>query len=221
VRTRQPLRRALVPAAAFERLGEQLRAEVAAELNVLDVESLGTAADLVEHTLKANFRSLGKRFGAGTPAVARAVAGADAGAVAAALRDAGSARIEVGGELVDLGPDDVIVTEQAKQGWSVVNEHGETIALDLELTDELRRAGVAREAIRQVQDARKNAGLEVTDRIELWWDSTDDENVRALEDHAELIASEVLATSLTRGAPDRDGLHVVESPLATIWLTKV
>jgi isoleucyl-tRNA synthetase len=221
VRTRQPLRRALVPSAAFERLGEQLRAEVAAELNVLDVESLGTAADLVEHTLKANFRSLGRRFGAGTPAVARAVAEADAGAVAAALRAGGSARIDVGGEPVDLGPDDVIVTEQAKEGWSVVNEHGETIALDLELTDELRRAGVAREAIRQVQDARKNAGLEVTDRIELWWDSADDENVRALEDHAELIASEVLATSLTRGAPDRDGLHVVVSPLATIWLTKV
>jgi isoleucyl-tRNA synthetase len=220
VRTRQPLRRALVPSGAYERLGDQLRAEVAAELNVLDVESLGTAADLVEHTMKANFRNLGKRFGGRTQAVARAVAEADAGAVAAALRSEGSARIDVDGAPVNLAPDDVIITEQAKQGWSVVNEHGETIALDLELTDELRRAGVAREAIRQVQDARKNAGLDVTDRIELWWDSTDEENVRALEDHVDLIASEVLATSLTRGAPGRDGLHVVQTPLATIWLTK-
>jgi isoleucyl-tRNA synthetase len=220
VRTRQPLRRALVPAAAFERLGEQLRSEVAAELNVLDVESLGTAADLVDHSVKANYRSLGKRFGERTPAVARAVAAADAAAVAADLRTRGSTRLDVDGEQVDLGPDDVIVSEQAKEGWSVVNEQGETIALDLELTDELRRAGLAREAIRQVQDARKNAGLEVTDRIELWWDSSEEEAVRALLEHADLLAAEVLATSVTRGAPDREGPYVGESPLATFWLVK-
>jgi isoleucyl-tRNA synthetase len=221
VRTRQPLRRALVPSAAFERLGEELRSEVAAELNVLDVESLGTADDLVEHTLKANFRSLGKRFGGRTPAVAHAVAAADAAAVAADLRDHGSACVDVDGEPVDLGPDDVVVTEQAKEGWSVVNEHGETIALDLEVTDDLRRAGLAREAIRQIQEARKRAGLEVTDRIELWWDSQDEETVRALDEHADLVASEVLARSVSRGAPDRDGgPYVAESPLATFWLAR-
>ena len=66
-------------------------------------------------------------------------------------------------------PDEVIVSERPREGWSVVNEQGETVALDLELTAELRRAGLAREVVRMIQEARKTSGFEVSDRIALSW----------------------------------------------------
>ena len=78
--------------------------------------------------------------------------------------------------------------------------YGETVALDLELTPELVRAGLAREVVRLVQEARKSSGLEVSDRISLWWQA-DGDTAAALVEHAALVADEVLATSMSRGAP--------------------
>jgi isoleucyl-tRNA synthetase len=80
-----------------------------------------------------------------------------------------------------------------------VNEQGETVALDLELDDELRRAGYAREAIRVIQEARKSSGLDVSDRITLTW-TADGPVAEALRAHADLIADEVLATGITESA---------------------
>jgi isoleucyl-tRNA synthetase len=77
----------------------------------------------------------------------------------------------------------------------VASDSGATVALDLEITEELRRAGLARDAIRLIQEARKNSGLDVADRIELRWTATDQATVEALTDHAGLIADEVLATA--------------------------
>ena len=167
MRTRQPLRRALVASSAWSRLGEELRAQVCEELNIGSLESLAEAGgDLVDHSAKGNFRSLGKRFAQDTPKVAAAIAAADAGALAESLASTGSAVVVVDGESVEVGPDDVIIAERPREGWSVVNDQGETVALDLELDDELRRAGLAREIVRAVQEARKASGLEITDRIE-------------------------------------------------------
>jgi isoleucyl-tRNA synthetase len=94
-----------------------------------------------------------------------------------------------------VGPDEVIVTETPREGWAVARE-GETVALDLTITDELRRAGLAREAIRAIQEARKSSGLEVSDRISLGWHATDPEAAAALREHHTEIAAEVLATTL-------------------------
>jgi isoleucyl-tRNA synthetase len=223
IRIRQPLRRALVSAAAFETLGRELRAEVAAELNVLEVASLNDAGELIRHTVKANFRTLGKRFGDRTPRVAAALSAADPAALAASLADSGVATVDVDGEQISVEPDDVIVTERPREGWSVVNEHGETVALDLDLNDDLRRAGIAREVIRHVQEARKNAGLEITDRINLWWEAPEEVAV-AIAEHAALLREEVLATTVTHGEPQAlegsDGQFRAESPLATVWMSK-
>jgi len=101
VRTRQPLGRALVAAAGWDRLPADLRAEVSDELNCGELLALGeTAGDLVDVSVKANFRALGKRFGKGTPPVAQAIADADAAALVASLRSTGSAHVEVDGEQV-------------------------------------------------------------------------------------------------------------------------
>ncbi len=205
VRTRQPLRRALVPSAAFTALSDDLKAEIAAELNVESLEPFGSAGDLVEVAAKANFRNLGKRFGARTPTVAAAIAASDAARLSAELAQHGSATVDCDGP-VAVRPDEVIVTERPREGWSVVNEHGETVALDLTMTPELLRAGVAREAVRLIQEARKAAGLDVVDRIRLTW-SADGATAAALREHQELVAAEVLAVQVAAQAEPGPDWH--------------
>ncbi|MBL1088970.1 MULTISPECIES: isoleucine--tRNA ligase [Streptomyces] len=202
VKTRQPLSRALVAAHGFAGLPEDLRAQIAEELNVSSLASLSeVGGSLVDTTAKANFRALGKRFGKGVQAVAKAIAGADAAALSLALRE-GTASVEVDGETVSLTPDEVIITETPREGWSVASDAGATVALDLEITPELRRAGLARDAIRLIQEARKNSGLDVADRIALRWASSDEEVRTSLAEHSGLIAEEVLATDFAPGEPD-------------------
>jgi isoleucyl-tRNA synthetase len=196
VRTRQPLARALVGARGWGTLPEALRAEIADELNVTEVTALSEAADdLVDLTAKANFRSLGRRHGKNTPLVATAIESADASELAAALRSVGRASLRVAGlGDVEIGADDVVLTETPREGWAVARE-GETVALDLTLTDALVRAGLAREIVRLVQDARKARGFEITDRVEFAWQAGG-ELAAALREHAGSIAAEVLATAV-------------------------
>ena len=205
VRTRQPLGRALVGtgagSAGWAALPAELRAQVADELNVQSVEALGAAGgELVDVTVKPNFRALGKRFGSGTKAVAAAVAAADPAGLAGAVRDGGTATVTVDGAPVTLGPDDLVVTETPRSGWAVAADGGETVALDLTVTPQLRRAGIAREVVRLVQDARKASGLEVTDRIVLTWSASEPEVAEAVREHAAAVAGEVLATSFAEGS---------------------
>jgi isoleucyl-tRNA synthetase len=204
VRTRQPLGRALVAAPGWGDLPAELRELIADELNVASVDALTeqAGAGLVDVAVKPRFRALGQRFGARTKAVAAALAAADPASVAAALRS-GSASVLVDGETVALTPEEVVVTETPRSGWAVVAGAGETIALDLAITPELRRAGLAREVIRLVQDARKTSGLEITDRISLWWTAAG-ELAEALREHAALVAGEVLATSYQEGSLPAD-----------------
>ncbi|GAB2658369.1 isoleucine--tRNA ligase [Kribbella swartbergensis] len=224
VRTRQPLSRALVGSAAIADLSAELLQEIADELNVGSVEPLSSAgADLVEFSAKGNFRELGKRFAKQTPVVAAAIAAADAAALAAALKESGTATIVVDGEDVQVSESEVLLSERPREGWSVVNEQGETVALDLEVTPELKQAGLAREVVRTLQEARKNAGLEVSDRIKVWLTSTDADLTDALGKHADEIAREVLAVELSQSAPTESAdvaTGTEEDLQLTYWLTK-
>jgi isoleucyl-tRNA synthetase len=214
-KTRQPLARALVSAAGWEALPDELKALVAAELNVVTLERL--AGDLVDVSVKANFRVLGKRFGKRTQTVADAIHAADPGSLAAALT-AGNASVVVDGEPLVLGPEEVIVTETPRTGWAVASGLGETVALDLEITPELRRAGLVRDVVRLVQDGRKSTGLEVSDRIELWWQGAG-ELAEAVREGSSRLADEVLAVSVTEGRPTADlAAHVDEELELTFWL---
>ncbi len=214
VRTRQPLARALIGARGWDGLDAELRAHAADELNVLEMTTLTGVGGLVDHQAKANFRALGKRFGQQTPAVAAAIASTDAAALAAALA-AGQGSVQVDGlGTVALSADEVVVTETPQQGWAVARE-GETVALDLHLTPELVRLGLAREVVRAVQDARKRAGLQVTDRIELAWEASG-EVAEALREHQRAIADEVLAVAVggdLSAVPDGVESAVDEPPL--------
>jgi isoleucyl-tRNA synthetase len=210
VRTRQPLSRALVGSSAWAALTDELRREVAEELNVGTVEPLsGAGADLVDFSAKGSFRALGKRFGKQTPRVAAAIARADAAALSESLALDGRAVVNVDGEDVELHPDEVVVAERPRKGWSVVNEQGETVALDLELTPVLLRAGLAREVVRLVQEARKSTGFDVSDRIVLVWQA-DGETAEALRENGALVAGEVLATEIHEGQPVADPVPPVD-----------
>jgi isoleucyl-tRNA synthetase len=195
VKTRQPLARAAVPSALLNQLPTELRQEIAEELNVQHVEALDSDSEsLIDVVVKPNFRALGKRFGSRTKQVAAAVS-------AAGDPVDGKLHVEVDGEPIELSGDELIITETPRAGWAVVSESGASVALDLTLTDELRRAGLARDVVRRVQEARKQSGLDVSDRIELWWSADGEELAAAIRDHAQTIAAEVLAPSMTEGHP--------------------
>lgn len=223
VKTRQPLSRALISAQGYDELPAELLQQIAEELNVVAVESLGgSGSSLVDTTVKPNFRTLGKRFGKGVQEVAAAISSADAPALALALRTSGTAVLTVGGESVTLGPDEVFATETPREGWAIASDTGTTVALDLDVTPELRRAGIAREVIRQVQEARKSTGLDVSDRIQLRLWASGPETLAALTEHGSLVADEVLATDFGIGQPSwRDQAPFGDETLGLqFWLRK-
>ena len=135
-----------------------------------------------------------------------AIAAADAADLAAALRSAGAATVTVEGEQVEVAAEEVIVTETPKEGWAVATAGGETVALDLTITPQLRLAGLARDAVRLIQEARKTSGLDVSDRITLQWRASDERTREALTAHQPSISEEVLAVAFAEsGQPLGDG----------------
>ena len=213
VKTRQPLQRALVSAAGWNEMPESLQEQIRDEVNVLKLEQLDTSSELVEVTLKANFKSLGARFGKQTPEVAAEITKQDAGSFVAAIRS-GSAQIELAGQVHEISAEDVVITEVPKEGWTVATADGESLALDLELTPDLIAQGIARDITRLIQDARKNSGFDVADRISVTWSATDSNAETALVQYGEKIASEVLATTWQQGDTGGATLHDEELGVA-------
>ncbi len=205
-KVRQPLRRAVIVANEAEREAIEARADlVTAELNVKELDFVSDESELVGYTAKPNYRALGPRFGKRMPQVAAAVEALDAAHVAAVLDEGGEIGIAIDGSDHTLGPDDVTLALQPLDGYEVEAEAGHAVALQLELDDELRREGLAREIVHAVQIARKEAGLEITDRIKLSLDG-DDEPLEAARAHESYLAGEVLATSV--GYDGTDGTEI-------------
>jgi isoleucyl-tRNA synthetase len=196
VKVRQPLRKAVIVATDRERDQiERLSDLVARELNVKQLEFVAEEAELVSYAVKPNYRSLGPRFGKLMPQAAAAVQSLDPGAVAEAVAGERKVGIQVNGADHELEPDDVTLVLQPLDGYQVEAESGRAVAMALELDDELRREGLAREVVHAVQNARKEAGLEVTDRIELRLGG-DPELLDAARAHEQYVAGETLAASV-------------------------
>jgi isoleucyl-tRNA synthetase len=199
---RQPLRRAVIVANDAEREAISARAElVKAELNVKELDFVSEEGELVSYAVKPNYRSLGPRFGKRMPQVAAAVAALDPVHVAAVMAEGGEVGIAVDGDEHALGADEVNLSLQPLEGYEVEAEAGHAVALQLELDDELRREGLAREIVHAVQNARKAAGLEITDRIELSLGG-DEELLAAARAHEPYVSGEVLATAVAYDAAD-------------------
>ena len=224
VKTRQPLARALISAPGWADVPGELRDELKAELNVVDLVEFDDTTGMVDTTIKANFRELGRRFGKNTQTVARAIAAADVTDFATSMNGNGFYDLDVDGQVERIEPNEVIITDRPMSGWAVASGGAETVALDLELTHELRLLGLVRDIVRIVQDARKNAGLDVTDRIELCWRvGGSPEPAEAIREHRKLLADEVLAASLTEGSPaDEVGMFTADDDDLglRIWLRR-
>ena len=192
LKVRQPLGEAVVVAADREREAiEALERLLTDELNVKAVRYVTEADELGRFELKPNYRALGPRFGKQMPQVAAAVAALDP----ARLRAGERVGINIDGHEHPIGPDDVTMALQPLDGYQVERSGTHAVALNLELDDELRREGLAREVVHAVQAARKDAGLNVEDRIALTLGG-DGELLEAARAHEEYVSRETLATSL-------------------------
>jgi isoleucyl-tRNA synthetase len=194
---RQPLREAVIVAGDRERGAiERFAGLVRDELNVKELRFVGEADELGRWELKPNYRTLGPRFGNRMPQLAGAVLALDPQRAAARLRDGQTVGVVVDGEEYPLTADDVLMVLQPLAGYQVERAGTHAVALNLELDDELVREGLAREVVRAIQNARKAAGLNVEDRIELTLGG-DDELVDAARAHEDYVAGEVLATQVS------------------------
>ncbi len=201
---RQPLAEAVVVAAGPERAAiERLDAVVREELNVRELRFVEQADELGSYEVKPNYRTLGPRFGPAMPEVADAVAGLNADHVAAALHAGHGVGINVGGADHDLTADDLLLAMKPLAGYQLEREGSHAVALELALDDDLRREGLAREVVHAVQGARKNAGLDVSDRIALTLGG-DDELVAAARAYEGYVTGETLAVSVNYDG-DGDG----------------
>ena len=200
IRVRQPLARmqVAVPAAVRGPALDALLGLLAAEVNVRAIEVVASDTDLVRLRGKANFRSLGRRFGKRTPDIAAACGGLGADALRT-LEGGGPVELEVDGERVTILPEDVVVEREVTSDWLVQSDGAYVVALDPELDGTLRSEGVAREVVNRVQRLRKEAGYEYTTRIGLWVEG-DAAVIDAVRAHAAFIAEETLARSLEAGA---------------------
>ncbi|MEX0976853.1 MAG: isoleucine--tRNA ligase [Woeseia sp.] len=169
VRTRQPLSRLLIrtPDDDAARAIEEHQDQILEELNVKSIEFIARDAGLVSYRIKPHLPRLGKRFGKRVPLIRSALEAADGASIASAVARAESFAVDVDGEAVMLGPEDVLIETRSAEGFACGEDGGFLTALDTTLNEALIQEGIARELIRTVQDARKQAGLEVSDRIVL------------------------------------------------------
>jgi isoleucyl-tRNA synthetase len=207
VQVRQPLSRALVLHPGTT-LGPEVAAEVASELNVKALDDVDTLSGLMSWTVVPNFRALGPRLGPRVNEVKAALAAADGSALAQRLETDGF--VEVAGER--LGPDDVEVRAVRHEAFALAEEGGWAVALDLELDDDLRREGVARELVRRINDLRKEVGLDIADRVRLAV-AAEGRVADALAAHRDYVMAEVLAVELTTGAGGPHTITVDGTPV--------
>ena len=203
VRTRQPISRVLVraPNDAVATALESHKDQILEELNVKAIEFIARDAGLVSYNIKPNLPKLGKQYGKLVPQIRNALLEADGAAIAGAAARGEAFEIEVAGQTIPLEGDDILIETHSAEGYSCEADSGYLTALDTTLNDELIAEGVAREIVRSVQDARKQAGLEVSDRITLGVSGSDAvEN--ALQLHREYVMNETLATTWEVGQAD-------------------
>jgi isoleucyl-tRNA synthetase len=209
-KTRQPLPEVLVRVRSEAELAGLRRLEDALrdELNVKEVRYLAPTDPFVDYDVRPNLPKVGKRLGKLVPAVRAALSAADGQAIALAAAEGRSFELLVEGEAIAFAPDELLLDARSPAGYAAVEDRGMLAALRTDLTPELLREGLMRDAVRLVQDARKQAGLEVADRIELALDADDAEARAALVEHGEALSQEVLATSLLQGTLEGEAFRI-------------
>jgi isoleucyl-tRNA synthetase len=204
LKVRQPLASMMVvPATPVEREAvEQFESHVLEELNVKTLIIKESAADLRSVAVRLNKKVAGPKYGKQLAAVAVALEGLNPNFVAASVDAGRSVAVSVEGQALDLEPTEVTVEKSYGEAWSAAEDRGTVVLLDKRVTPELRLEGLARDVVRNVQNLRKDSGLNIEDRIELALVSSDAELKKAVEAFRDYIARETLATAIDTRASE-------------------
>ncbi len=220
IKNRQPLSRALIAAAGWGEVPAEVKNHLPEELNILQMQSIEQADDLVDVSVKANFRSLGTRYGARTNLIAQYIKENFTAELVEQIRLKKKLSLEVNGEPLEVLLDDLIITETPREGWAVASADAATVALDLTLTPELKAMGLSREVIRLIQENRKLSGFDVSDRISIHYQTRNAELLAAIESHKTEISQEVLAVSFENSALASAATATETELELVIWLQK-
>lgn len=222
IKVRQPLCKILVPAAdeGFRGQVESVKNLILAEVNVKELQFVTEDDGILKKRIRPNFKALGPKFGKLMKGIASAMAEMTTRDIAAFERE-GRYALSVGGELVEIEAADAEVISEDIPGWLVANDGSLTVALDIEVTPELRKEGIAREFVNRIQNLRKDSGFDVTDKIVVRIEANErtDEAVRDFADYiaAQTLAQEVLIDGkLTDGAAQRVELDADLSLLMSV-----
>ena len=196
IKVRQPLQKIMIPVDNKAQKEEILAVAdlIKHEVNVKEIELLEDASNILVKQIKPNFKVLGPRFGKDMKSISEAISKFTSKDINK-MEQSGIFAVEVNGERITLERDDVEITSQDIEGWLVANEGALTVALDITLTDELRKEGIARELVNRIQNLRKDSGFEVTDRIVVTLQK-DDKIVEAIHSNLEYIKTETLTEEL-------------------------
>ena len=197
IKVRQPLQCIMIPVVDEEQRAhiEAVKALIMSEVNVKDIKFVDGAAGVLVKKVKCDFKKMGPKFGKQMKAVAAAVAEMSQDAIAE-LEKNGSYTLQLDGTDVLVEATDVEIFSEDIPGWLVVNEGKLTVALDVTVTEELRREGIARELVNRIQNIRKSSGLEITDKIKITL-SKNQQTDDAVNEYKDYICNQVLGTSLT------------------------
>lgn len=206
IRVRQPLQKIMVPVlnAQFAKNIEHVQALILSEVNVKELELLDASNNIFVKSIKANFKTIGPKYGKQMKSIAAMVAQMDQDGIAQIEQNQGWKGV-VDGEEVILDLSDFEIRAEDIPGWLVASENGLTVALDSTITEALRMEGVARELVNRIQNLRKDSGLEVTDKIRLTLKSSEFIQLAA-ETNKQFICDEVLATDLMISTDAFEGL---------------
>ena len=225
IKVRQPLNKMMLPISdpGFREQVEAVKMLVLSEVNVKEIEYITDTAGILVKQIKPNFKTLGPRFGKLMKEVSGAINSLDQEQIAA-FEKAQSYEIEVGGEPAQLSLEDVEIISEDIPGWLVANEGAITVALDINITEELRQEGVARELVNRIQNIRKESGFEVTDKIEVLIERhdliTDAVNTHGLYIGAQTLALNVsLADSIENNGARR--IDIDENVYINILVTRL
>ncbi len=222
LRVRQPLQKIMVPAlsADFAKNIQHISELILSEVNVKELELLEEGNGMLVKSIKPNFKTIGPKYGKQMKAIATLVAGFTQEDIAS-IESTNAWSGEIEGTEINLDGGDFEIIAQDIPGWLVSSENGITVALDITLTDELRQEGIARELINRVQNLRKDSGLEVTDKINLFVECSS-ELQNAIQKNGEYVCNEVLANNIQFETLGTDSLIIdlVEEGDAKIALKK-
>ena len=196
IKVRQPLQKIMIPVDNDQQKEEILAVSnlIKHEVNIKEVQILEDASDILIKQIKPNFKALGPKFGKEMRFIAAEVQRFTKEDIIK-IEKYGNISLEINGKEITLEREDVEISSKDIEGWLVANEGGLTVALDVTITEELRKEGVARELVNRIQNARKDIGLEVTDKIRLT--VLNFENLQhAIQENKAYIMSETLTQEL-------------------------